>query len=215
MRTSREAPGSRPSTAGAAPREGHRGTAVYRGSAGAPGQSGLRAIALPSVRDLAPLAKELETADVIFGCLGNRRVVGWNPWSRMGSPLDLVASHAVALSAREELRGKRVITISAAGVGESWSRVSWPVRALIGSSTIGLGYRDLGEMESVLARSTFDWTAVRPTTLLDGPGTGEIRIVDEYRVTSRIRRADVATYMLDLAEGKPAPSRTPIVTSKI
>ena len=79
---------------------GHQVVAIYRNADGAPRHAALRTVALPSIRDLAPVAKELEAADVIFGCLGNRRVVGWNPWSRMGSPLDLVASHATALCAR-------------------------------------------------------------------------------------------------------------------
>jgi hypothetical protein len=191
--------------------------AVHR-SAPAASEPGVRTIVLPSVRELASLATELEAADVVLSCLGNRRTVGWNPWSPMGSPHDLVASHAAALSAwassrSDAHRTKRVITISAAGVREGWSRVSWPLRLLIGRSTIGVGYRDLGEMESILEQSSLDWTAVRPTTLLDTPATGTVRVVEHYRLSSRIPRADVATYMLDLAEGRAAPSRTPTITS--
>lgn len=45
-----------------------------------------------------------------------------------------------------------------------------------------------------------DWLAVRPVTLTHGEPKLNAKIVDGYRFTSTIRRADVAAWMVDAVE---------------
>jgi hypothetical protein len=66
-------------------------------------------------------------------------------------------------------------------------------------------------MEKELAASGLDWYAVRPVKLTDGSLTGHVLASDRFALKS-ISRADVAWYMLALAEDpRPKPQRTPIL----
>ena len=90
--------------------------------------------------------------------------------------------------------------LSAAGVGDSIHRVSFPVRLMLRSGNIAVAYRDLAAMERMLSESGLDWLAVRPVTLKDGPLMFLGGPVERYRTWSRVCRADVAAYMVTSLE---------------
>lgn len=69
-------------------------------------------------------------------------------------------------------------------------------------------------MESVFETSDIDWMSVRPVTLLNGEPTGRIKQTNHYGLLDMIKRADVATWMLDNVEQtEPFSNRTTIITS--
>ena len=153
------------------------------------------------VTDASLLAPLLGPPDVVLSCLGLRRrsIV---PWSALRSPPDLVERVSTligGLPAAEALR--RFIWISAGGVGESREAVSRAVRLMIDAGHVGTAYRDLERAESVLARSPVRSLAVRPVTLTHGPPSGRVGPVRRYGLLSTVRRSDVATWMLDVADG--------------
>ena len=80
----------------------------------------------------------------------------------------------------------RGVVITAAGVGESISQLSWSMRWLIRPRQLAVAYRDLGRMEQVLARSGLDPLAVRALTLLDGPPRQQAKEVERYGLTSTV-----------------------------
>lgn len=145
---------------------------------------------------LAPLLAEHTT---IVSCLGLRRA-SLLPWSALRSPPDLVRTvmgHLVD-HARDETR---VVWISAGGVGDSRARASLPVRWLIDAGHVGTAYRALAAAEDRVRASGRPWLAVRPVTLVSGTATGRAGPVERYGLASVIRRADVADWMLDVADG--------------
>jgi uncharacterized protein YbjT (DUF2867 family) len=142
--------------------------------------------------------------DAILSALGQRRA-GLFPWSRRLSPDDLMQQVMTGLvPAMERHRVRRLVAISAAGVADSYSRCSWSVRRMVRAGNIGVGYRDLEAMEGRLADSSLDWLAVRPVILVDGEPTHRARPVDRFGLFSRVRRSDVAAWMLD-AVGRAEP----------
>ena len=142
--------------------------------------------------------------DIVFSCLGLRRA-GPSPWARLLSPADLMEKVARILTDAMRRQGvRRLMIVSAGGVGESAAQLSRPVRWLVGSGRIGVAYRDLEEMEQELATSGLDWLAVRPVTLIDGQPTGAAHPVAHYGLFSKVRRSDVAGWMLSRAES-PGP----------
>ena len=102
--------------------------------------------------------------------------------------------------AMERAGVSRLVAISAGGVGDSAAQLTATVRWLVTRGNIAVAYRDLERMESVLRESTLDWLVVRPVTLADGPPAGRARPVARYGATSRVRRSDVAAWMLDALE---------------
>ncbi len=177
------------------------------------------------VLDDADLARAISGCDAVLSCLGLRRRHPWNPWSRLISPPDLTERVARGLVATLPASGvQRLVAISAAGVAESRPLVSAPLRWLIARSQLRVAYEDLARMECVLGGSSLaslaslaslDWVAVRPVTLVDGPPTGRAAPVERYGLLDRVRRADVAAWMIAAVESpERGTAHTPLLGTR-
>jgi uncharacterized protein YbjT (DUF2867 family) len=152
------------------------------------------------ITDPSFLSSVLAGQDAVLSCLGLRRA-GRSPWAPLLSPPDLTSRVTKLLISAMGQRGvKRLVVISAAGVGDSIAQLTWPVRRLVATGNVGVAYRDLAAMEDMLAASGLDWLVVRPVTLSNGLPRGNARVVERYTMVSTIRRADVAAWMLAAAE---------------
>jgi uncharacterized protein YbjT (DUF2867 family) len=188
----------------------HQVTALVRPTAAldAPNSVGVRR---GDPLDPATLDAAVVGQDAVVSCLGLRRA-GKSPWAPLRSPADLTARVTAALvraMAAHEVR--RLVVVSAGGVGDSFDRLTWPVKRLVTAGNVAVAYRDLAAMERVLAASALDWLAVRPVTLVDGAPSGAAREVDRYALTSTVRRADVADWMVRAAEGEALGGRAPML----
>jgi hypothetical protein len=111
---------------------------------------------------------------------------------------------------------QRLVVVSAGGAGESVAHLSRPVRWLVNSGQIGVAYRDLENMERELASSGPDWLAIRPVTLIDGPPTGAAHPAPDYGMFSKVRRSDVAGWMLSRSESpEPFEPRTVLLGTQV
>ena len=182
---------------------GHEVTAVVRASADFQPPVGAL-VHRGDVTDPAVLDRVLSGQDAVLSALGIRRA-GRSPWAPLRSPADLMERVVRGLIPAMRRHGvPRLIAISAAGVGDSLTQLTVPVRRLVAAGNVGVAYRDLAAMEAALATSDLDWLAIRPVTLVDGPPRRPARPVARFRLTSVIRRAEVAAWMLDAVE-RPTP----------
>jgi uncharacterized protein YbjT (DUF2867 family) len=182
---------------------GHEVTAMVRPGSPFEAPGGIRVIR-GEVLDPRSLADALEGQSAVASCLGLRRASRL-PWTPLLSPPDLTANVARLLSTAMPQAGvRRIVAISAAGVAESITTLTMPVRWMVSAGNVAAAYRDLAEMERILASGRLDWLSVRPVTLVDGPPTGRAGKVERYGLFSIIRRADVATWMLG-ALARPTP----------
>jgi putative NADH-flavin reductase len=188
---------------------GHQVTAVVRPGAqyAAPNAT----IAPCAVLSDGALVSVIAGHDAVISCLGIRRRHPRNPWSRMLSPPDLTSRAAIAIVSAMRATGvERVLSISAAGVGDSRPDMSRWLRWVFDRSQIGVAYRDLAVAETIFAASPLDWTCVRPVTL--SPRRARpVREVDFYKLTATIPREAVAIWMLDHLAA--SPSRTPMIAA--
>jgi putative NADH-flavin reductase len=158
--------------------------------------------------------------DAVLSSVGMQRRHPANPWSRAISPPDLTSSMAKHLVAAMSAAGiRRVIAVSAAGVGDSAPRLNLVMRFFLATTMIGHAYRDLARMESAFAESGLDWLCPRPTRLTRAPARGDVQVVDAFGASAAIARADVACWMLDALEVPSWPDpvwggRTPQITSR-
>ncbi|MCW8328743.1 NAD(P)H-binding protein [Photobacterium sp. SDRW27] len=95
---------------------------------------------------------------------------------------------------------RRLVTISAAGVGDSFQKVSPLMRLLIRNSNIERANRDFENMEEVYEKSNIDSLAVRPVGLVNGQTNNRAKLVDRFNFSSQIAKRDVAEWMLDAVE---------------
>jgi len=192
--------------------QGHTVTAVTRRPDGIDGRA---RVIVDDVLRPECLSERLGACDAVLSALGIKRAVPANPWSRIVSPSDFSEVTAVRLvAAMKKIGIPRVIAVSAAGVADSASRMNVLMKFLVGTSNVGVAYRDLAAMERVFAESELDWCCPRPTRLTNGPLTGRVAITDSFPMAAAISRSDVAHWMLAQAAA-PIRNRTPIITEQL
>jgi uncharacterized protein YbjT (DUF2867 family) len=164
------------------------------------------------------LVDERGRVDAVLCSIGMQRENPANPWSRAVSPPDLTQRLAEALVPAMEASGvRRLVAVSAAGVGDSAPRLNMLMKFFLATTMIGAAYRDLEAMEHRLTASNLDWVAPRPTRLVDGRPSGRVNVVPAFGLADAISRADVATWMLDAVEQPSWPrpdwgGRTPQIS---
>jgi uncharacterized protein YbjT (DUF2867 family) len=95
---------------------------------------------------------------------------------------------------------KRLVVLSAFGVGESLAHSSFFLAKLLIPFFLKASYEDHERQEKLVMASNLDWVLVRPTRLTGGPA--HRRYVKEVRpkpVPNSISRADVADFMVEAA----------------
>ena len=183
---------------------GHEVLAVARASAAVPDDV---PVARGDVLDQSFVRETAAGRDAIASALGMRYA---HPWAARRSPDEFVERATTNLIAA---RPRRLVVISAAGVGDSRAAMNWPMRALLATSNVGVAYADLERAEAALRASDLDWQAVRPTTLTNGARTDRVALTDRYRAADRIARVDVAGFMLATLEAPAIEDRTPMITT--
>ncbi|GGN83858.1 NADH-flavin reductase [Streptomyces albiflavescens] len=174
---------------------GHQVTAVVRD----PARLTVTGVGLEvfraDLKDLEPLRAAVAGRDAVLSGLGAR--------SRKDAGVAARLTRTV-LGAMEAEAVRRLLVVSAGPVGpdpEGAALVDRAMRGLI-SGLLKDVYADLKEMEDELARSTTDWTVVRPPRLQNKPVTGSYRtVVGGFPLKGRfVARADVAHAMLAMID---------------
>lgn len=128
-----------------------------------------------------------------------------------GSPANVCSEGTRHILAAMETSGvRRFVCESAYGAGETRDRGPYArfLRAWIPGRM-----KDKDRMEELVRASSVEWVIVRPPILTNGPRTREYRVDEEMRLGwfPRISRADVADFMLRVAEGRGRLRNAPIV----
>ncbi|MEI7661802.1 MAG: NAD(P)H-binding protein [Bacteroidota bacterium] len=177
----------------------HQVTAIIRNMKGAvlPGVNYIEGS--PTDRQL--LTRSLQGIDAVVVSLNINRSSD-NPFARVVSPLTLISDTIKALiPAMEKNNVKRIVTVSASGVGDSWNDMFLAARLLIRYSNIWRAYEDHDRQERLLLQSALEWTIARPVMLND-------KDADEYTASAgkptggNISRKAVATFILDALESE-------------
>jgi len=146
------------------------------------------------VTDAAAVQRAVEGCGSVISTLGTHR----------GNPVS-VYSDGIANTIRAmKVRGvRRLVVVSAAGVGVDSSNLTFTMRAMHKVPRLRPIYEDMERMEGDVMLSDLDWTVVRPPVLTDGPLTGIYRVVEGNAVPkgSKISRADLAALLLKCAQG--------------
>jgi uncharacterized protein YbjT (DUF2867 family) len=94
---------------------------------------------------------------------------------------------------------RRLVILSALGVGESREAMGILLRVLMVDGILKPAYRDHDVQERLTRESGLDWTIARPTRLTNGPARGKYARSERAnaKVPSSISRGDVADFMVD------------------
>ena len=125
----------------------------------------------------------------------------------------IVESLAAIVPAAEKHEVRRLILISAFGVGDS-SRNAPLVPRLLFRLLLGDIYRDKKAGEDIVKASDLDWTIVHPVMLTTGPKTETYRSGECLSLTGipKISRADVAHFALAQLTDKTFLRKTAVIS---
>jgi len=154
------------------------------------------------VLDADAVSKGVEAQDAVLVCLG--------PVSTMDqTTLSQGATNIV--SAMQAHGVRRVVFISAAGVGSSWKQMPWYLKLLCRAMLTTLLAEHTRE-EEVFASSALHWTAVRPAVLTNKPAKGRIVASNAVPIKT-IPRADLAAFLVAELVNQDYVNRAISVTS--
>lgn len=186
-------------------RRGHLMTAFTRRPQELTNVQGLQAIVHGDRRNLSDVLRAMQGQDCIISILSSQ---GLGPSTTVSEVTKNI------ITAMQETGVRRLICVSSHSLiaTRPWlivKLVKWIFRN---------PYADLAAMEQIIATSNLNWTIVRATQLIDGKPTGQIqreRNGRDFRAGPyQIRRADLATILLDTAEQEDAVQAAVEVTGK-
>jgi putative NADH-flavin reductase len=153
----------------------------------------VRVVAGDTTRDQPAIEEALRGQDVVVSALGRR--------ATLSSDHLIERSMRMLVPAMERSGVRRLILLSAFGVGESRRDAPWIPRIMYRVLLSDI-FRDKLAGEKRVRQSSLDWTIVYPVLLTHGPLTYRYRAGERLSLHGlpRISRADVARFILTEAE---------------
>jgi uncharacterized protein YbjT (DUF2867 family) len=189
---------------------GHSVTAAVRPGSQWPVPASVKVVE-GQLDDPAFLRAAVRGQDAVLSAVG-LRLPGLAPWAKPEVADLLTRFTPLVVDAMKAEGVRRGVFISAGGVGDSLGMMPGFFRAFIRGTALRHAYRELEEMERVLAESGLDITVCRPTGLTDGQRTWKVRVAQGLSGRATISRADVAGWMVDEAEQPAFVGKTPVIT---
>lgn len=165
--------------------------------------------------DESIISKVVKQFDVVILALSIPRN-SKSPFARVTGPLNLHSnSMKILLKKLNKSKTKRIIKISAQGVGNSKSRTGLFFRILIKMSNLRFAFNDHEKADMMLKDTDLDWTIIRPPILKD-QFRGKKIIGDELLITrsnTTISRPDLAKWIVEIID-EPAFYRRCVTVSE-
>jgi uncharacterized protein YbjT (DUF2867 family) len=128
--------------------------------------------------------------------------------------VDLLTVATRALVAAMTRTGvRRLICISALGVGDSRNHGGFVFDRLFQPLLLRPAYKDKDRQEAAIRTSSLDWVIVRPAMLTNSTGRGRIRATADLDGVKggKVARADVAQFVVEQLTSGTWLRRTPVV----
>jgi putative NADH-flavin reductase len=169
--------------------QGHEVTAFVRSPGKLPAGERLHVVTGDVTADVDAIARAVSDQDAAISALGRG--------NSLKSENLISRSMRTLVPAMEKQGVRRLIVVSAFGVGETRRDATWLQRMMVRLMLRDL-YADKAAADEYLRSSALDWTLVEPTMLTNGPLTGTYRAGERLKMRGlpRISRADVAHFVL-------------------
>ncbi|WP_419926236.1 NAD(P)-dependent oxidoreductase [Candidatus Poriferisocius sp.] len=165
--------------------QGHEVTAFGRSVDRLDAESGLR-LSRGDVFDSDVVEKAVAGHDAVIVSLGS---------TGLRDRTTLAGGTANIIDAACSGNIRRLVVVSAAGVGGSWAQIPWSSRLMFKTMLRNV-FADHQSQEALVERSSANWTIVRSAVLTDKPATGAV-IAANTGATKRISRADLAGFLVE------------------
>src|ERR1700680_1814694 len=172
------------------------------------------AVRMGSPLNPSDVAKAIEGCDAVVSTLSHIRTSD-RPWSKTISP-PLLLTHCIGncIDAMRKHGIRRVVVMSAIGVGDSFAEAPAKLRWLIRHTNLRRVYLDQDAQERMLSQSGLRWTIVRAATLTDGEQPGNLVVGLDHRPPSRfsVSREQAARFVVDCLSSVQYIGETPLIS---
>ncbi|MYC06703.1 MAG: SDR family oxidoreductase [Chloroflexi bacterium] len=165
--------------------EGHSVTAFTRSASKIDGGSPNLRAAQGDVNDPEAVAAAIANQDAAIVALGS---------NGLGDKTTLTAGTRNVVEGMTRHNVRRIVVLSAAGVGESWRQTPLLARIMFKTMLRNI-YSDHQAQEALVEQSSLDWTIVRAAILKDDPESGNYTASNTGKVKN-ISRADLADFLV-------------------
>jgi putative NADH-flavin reductase len=160
------------------------------------------------------LAAAIQGCELIISALSIARASD-APWSKLITPEYFISEsmkNVIAEAGQQTL--KRLITISAWGVGETKKEIPFWLRWLINHTNLRPVYAEHESQEKLLANSNLNWTAVRPVALNDSKKIKTLKVSFNNfpKPSLYISRQSVAKFIVDLVKSNKYDMKSPTIS---
>ena len=186
---------------------GHEVAALVRSSGRISSRPRLRVV-VGDAGDPQAVDDVVAGSDAVISALGTRR--------GEKAPVDFLAgAMANVLQAMERHGVRRLVAISGAGISVEGERKPFPHNLI--SAMVRLAARDIVEAKQreyeVLRASSADWTAVRPTRVVDGPARDHPKLGTSVKgLGMRVSRRTLARVLVRQLDDVTFVRRVPLVS---
>lgn len=140
-----------------------------------------------------------------------------NPWaSCISPPTYMHDSHVHAIEAMKKYGTRKIVTLQALGVGDSWPNLFWLLKLVFYFSNMYVGLQDHEAVEEVVKESGLNYVLARPIRLADGPPTPLQFFGDQgvgIGAFNTVTRASVARFLVDASEKDDWNGETPVISN--
>ncbi|MGI9542399.1 MAG: NAD(P)-dependent oxidoreductase [Cyclobacteriaceae bacterium] len=143
-----------------------------------------------------------ETIDTVISALNISRTSDF-PWASLRAPKNFLSQVMTnLLPLMDDHHVRRLVVMSAWGVGKSRKYLPAWFRWIIDNTNVGAAYTDHEVQEHLIAESQLDWTIIRPVGLTNSSKSKPIKVCldSEQKLSLTISRKDVAQFVLEAAE---------------
>jgi putative NADH-flavin reductase len=162
----------------------------------------------------ADIAAAMQGCEVVISALGIARASD-APWSKLITAKDFISESMKNVIAEADQQNlKRLITVSAWGVGETKKEIPFWLRWLINYTKLGPVYAEHEAEEKLLADSNLNWTAVRPVALNDSKKIKTLKVSFNNfpKPNLQISRQSVARFMVDILQSDKYDMKSPTIS---
>jgi hypothetical protein len=159
---------------------------------------------------------QVDVPTVVIVALNNARTSDY-PFAKPTSPPNFMHdSHLAAIQAMKKHGTRKIVTLQALGVGDSFPNLFWLVRLLIQYSNMGIGFKDHELVEDDVKNSGLNYVLARPIRFVDGT-SASIQLYGNNGAGigsfKTITRESVATFLVDAAETDKWDGCTPVISN--
>ena len=195
--------------------KGHTVTALVRDPAKLSARAGLTVVQGTPV-NRSDVDGAIGGADAVIVALNSSRRSD-TPWAKPVSPPRLMADSVANTTAAMTARGiRRIVVLSAFGVGDSLSTAALPLRWMFTRTNLKYTYADHNLLDAEIRDTDTDWTLLRPAALNNKASTATIAVTDIHgpKPSFSISRAAVAHFAVDVIDASAHMREAPIISQK-